>query len=109
VDKSEVRNRVRRFAEKAGAALPVRQVILFGSYAHGSPHEFSDIDVAVIAEARVEDWLDVSAQLFGLRRDIDVAIEPVLIDSEEDRSGFLEEIRRTGEIIYDRDAERAAA
>jgi len=109
VDKSEVSSRVRRFAEKAGAAMPVRQVILFGSYAHGSPHEFSDIDVAVIVEARVEDWLSASAQLFRLRRDIDLAIEPVLIDSEEDPSGFLEEIRRTGEVIYDRDAEQAAA
>jgi hypothetical protein len=44
-----------------------------------------------------------------LREDINLDIEPVLIDSEEDPSGFLEEIRRTGEVIYDRDAERAAA
>jgi predicted nucleotidyltransferase len=109
MDRSKAVARARQFTDRAKATLPVRQVILFGSYVHGSPHEFSDIDVAVIVEARVEDWLSASAQLFRLRRGLDLAIEPVLIDSEDDPSGFLEEIRRTGEIIYDRDAEQAAA
>ncbi len=108
VDKGEVRERVRRFADKVRAEMPVRQIILFGSYVHGTPHEWSDIDVAVITEP-VEHWLDTAAShLFHLRRDIDSMIEPILFDSEEDRSGFLAEIRRTGEIIYDRDAEQAA-
>ena len=32
---------------------PIKQVILFGSYAHGQPKEYSDIDLAVIS-----DWFE---------------------------------------------------
>ena len=109
MDKSEAVTYVRRFADRAVAAFPVQQIVLFGSYAAGTATEESDIDVAVVTYRQVERWLASAAELFRLREDINLAIEPVLIDSEEDPSGFLEEIRRTGEIIYDRDAERAAA
>jgi uncharacterized protein len=80
----------------------VRQVILFGSHAKSTATEYSDIEVAVVTDTPTVVWLEASARLFRLRRDIDLSIEPVLIDSTSDRSGFLEEIRRTGELIYDR-------
>ena len=47
-----------------------------------------------------EDFLTCEARLFRLRREIDVRIEPVLLEESNDRSGFLEEILKTGEIIY---------
>ena len=106
--RGEVLDSVRRFADRVRAVLPVRQVILFGSHARGRAHEFSDIDVAVVTDSEVGNWLDASAELFRLRQDINLDIEPVLIDTLDDRSGFLAEIRRTGRIIYDRDAGRAA-
>jgi hypothetical protein len=40
------------------------------------------------------------ARLFRLRREIDARIEPVLLEESNDKSGFLEEILKTGEIIY---------
>ena len=83
--------------------MDVQQVILFGSYATGTARDESDIDVAVITDTPAKDWLDASAALFRLGGDIDLATEPVLIDSPVDRSGFLAEIRRTGEIIYERE------
>ena len=104
MDRGYVLDRVRLFAEKARHSMDVRQVILFGSYAKGNATDASDIDVAVVTGARAGDWLEASAQLFRLRRDIDLAIEPVLVDSTTDRSGFLEEIRRTGELVYDSNA-----
>lgn len=82
--------------------MDVQQVILFGSYAGDTFREESDIDVAVITARPADDWLDASAALFRIGREIDLSIEPVLIDSPRDRSGFLAEIRRTGEVIYDR-------
>ena len=103
MDKSKAIEKVRLFAEKARQNLDVEQVILFGSYAKGTATGDSDIDVAVIIRKPVTDWLEAAKSLFKLRRDIDLAIEPVLIDaSSKDRSGFLEEIRRTGELIYSR-------
>lgn len=103
MDKSYVIECVRRFAERARQTMDVRQVILFGSYARGTAREYSDIDVAVVTDTPAEDWLEASTQLFRLRRDIDLSIEPVLVDSSTDRSGFLEEIRKTGEVVYDRE------
>jgi hypothetical protein len=35
---------------------------------------------------------------------IDVRIEPVILDENHDRSGFLAEILKTGEIIYEKSA-----
>ena len=83
--------------------MDVRQVILFGSYAKGTATDYSDIDVAVVTDTPAQDWLEASTQLFRLRRDINLSIEPVLIDSSSDRSEFLEEIRKTGELVYDRE------
>ena len=108
MDDMEVRDRVRRLAESACAAMPVRQVILFGSYAKGTATEESDIDVAVVTDAPVDDWLESSATLYRIGGDIDLAIEPHLLNPQSDRIGFLAHVRRTGEVIYDRDAEEAA-
>ena len=103
MDKSYVIECVRSFAEKVRQSMDVRQIILFGSYARGTATEDSDIDVAVITDSPAHDWLEASTNLFRLRRDINLSIEPVLIDTTSDRSGFIEEIRRTGELIYDRE------
>ena len=43
------------------------------------------------------------AKLFRLRKEIDTRIEPVLLEESNDKSGFLEEILKTGEIIYNAD------
>ncbi|MBG0859601.1 MAG: nucleotidyltransferase domain-containing protein, partial [Bacteroidales bacterium] len=62
--------------------------------------EDSDIDVAVIVSNISGDFFSVNPLLWKLRRQIDDRIEPVLIDRNNDRSGFLEEIKRNGiEII----------
>ena len=104
MDKAQVLELVRQFTARARQALDVRQVILFGSHARGAAGDYSDIDVAVVVGTPPNDWLDASAQLFRLRRDISLAIEPVLVDPSYDRSGFFDEICRTGELIYDREA-----
>ena len=103
MDKGYVIECVRAFAKRARESFDVQQVILFGSYAKGTATDLSDIDVAVIMNSSTDDWLEAATQLFRLRRDINLSIEPVLIDSSLDRSGFLEEIRKTGEMIYDRE------
>lgn len=103
MDKSSAIECVRLFAEKVRQSMDVRQVILFGSYARGTATDNSDIDVAVITDTPARDWFEASSHLFRLRRDINLSIEPVLIDSSSDRSGFLDEIRRTGELVYERE------
>ena len=102
MDKDYVIDCARLLAEKARQTLDVRQVILFGSYAKGTATDDSDIDIAVITDSPVNDWLETSAELYRISGSINLALEPHLLDYEHDRSGFLEEIRKTGELIYDR-------
>lgn len=101
MDKTEVINKVERYAEAVKKFFPVRMVILYGSYAKNTNREYSDIDVAVVVDHNDEDYLESRQQLFKIGTDIDCRIEPVLIERDHrDPSGFFEEILRTGEVIY---------
>lgn len=49
--KAAIIDKVKRFAgEVKASGLRLRKVVLFGSYAHGQPHRWSDIDVALVAD-----------------------------------------------------------
>jgi predicted nucleotidyltransferase len=39
---------IRRFARRIAAQFDPQQIILFGSFAYGKPHEWSDVDLLVI-------------------------------------------------------------
>lgn len=104
MDKRKVDEKVRRFAQAVAERYRPSRVILFGSYAKGSSRADSDIDVAVIFEHIDGDFLALESQLYMLRNVIDVNIEPVLLEEGDDQSGFLEEVVRTGELIYSKAA-----
>ena len=74
--------------------------LLNGSYAKGTATSDSDIDIAVIVDKLDSDYLDEHAILFKLRRSVDSRIEPVLIEYDEDESGFLREVMNTGYVLY---------
>jgi len=93
-------NKVRRFSgdvRKQGVKL--REVFLFGSYARGEQKEWSDIDIALVAD----DFTGVSFE--DVKRFIDVTIKKPYILFElhtfntsdfESSNPFVEEIKRTG-------------
>ena len=41
---------IRGFVSRLASEIPVEDVILFGSYAHGNPKEHSNIDLAIISD-----------------------------------------------------------
>lgn len=92
--------KVKKYADIVRARYPVKMVILYGSYSRGNYHEDSDIDVAVVVENLETDYYKTAVDLFKLRRSIDSRIEPVLLESGNDVSGFLEGIMEYGTIIY---------
>jgi len=100
MDKREVVEKVRKYSDLVRTHFPVRLVILYGSYARAAVRESSDIDVAVIVNKIDEDFLMSEVKLYRLRREVDERIEPVLLEADNDRSGFLEQILKDGEIIY---------
>ncbi len=43
---------IRRYARAVAAQFRPEKIILFGSYAYGTPHEGSDVDILVVMPAR---------------------------------------------------------
>ena len=75
-------------------------IILYGSYANGTPDPESDIDVAVIFNDYQGDWLKDSALLWKLTRNVSTRIEPILLDRTQDANGFVNSVLNTGEVLY---------
>lgn len=93
--------RVEHFAkELKDAGLHLRRVVLFGSYAHGKPHEWSDIDVALVAD-EFKSVGPIDVQLFS-RINIKkpyIEIETRTYNTKDftpEKDPFVEEILRTG-------------
>jgi len=74
----------------------VDDAYLFGSYAQGTQHEDSDIDIAIISKD-IKDKHAVLLELMRLRRKIDTRIEPHPIRPKDRPSSPLyHEIELTG-------------
>ncbi|MCL2350617.1 MAG: nucleotidyltransferase domain-containing protein [Defluviitaleaceae bacterium] len=101
LDKAKVGEIAETYTAKVREVYDPKQVILFGSHINGSPHEDSDIDIAVVFDTIPEDFLGTWTHLIKLRRGLSFNIETHMLDEVSDRSGFLEHIRNTGEVLYE--------
>ena len=75
-------------------------IVLYGSYVNGTQTEESDIDIAVVFDGYNGNWLKDSATLWSITRKVCLLIEPILLDRTKDPSGFVENIFKSGEILY---------
>ena len=71
-------------------------VILFGSLANGNFNENSDIDIAVIKDDVEDNYWELSKKLNCLTSNIDNRIEPILLQTEDDKSGFVTTVLKSG-------------
>jgi len=100
LDKATVVNTVERYADAVLKKFSPSAVVLFGSYVNGTPHKDSDIDVGVVFDGFNGNWLETSTQLWGLTEGISFDIEPILLDTTQDQSGFVKYVMKNGQIIY---------
>jgi predicted nucleotidyltransferase len=100
LDQGTVIDAVQQYADAVTKEFSPTAIVLYGSYVKGHPTKDSDIDVAVIFNGFSGDWLEASARLWHLTRNVSTYIEPILLDSTEDRSGFIRNIYKTGQVIY---------
>lgn len=91
---------IKKFAELANKEFPIQKVVLYGSYAKGTQRKDSDIDVAVILDSYDGDILKANGKLFALVRNIDVRIEPIILEMKHDKSGFIESILKYGKVVF---------
>ena len=86
------------------------KIILFGSYAYGTPNDDSDVDLFVVKNVKNEDRRDLRLSIRGHLRDIiynqKVPVD-LLLDSQEHINerikigdSVYEEIMNKGRIVY---------
>jgi predicted nucleotidyltransferase len=95
---------IRRFARKIAERFHPAKIILFGSYAYGTPHEESDVDLLVIMPAY--DVINKSIQIgMALERpfSLDLIVrtpKQMAIGLKED-DWFLRDIVEKGKVLYE--------
>jgi predicted nucleotidyltransferase len=101
LDKAAARKIAYEYAEEVKKVLRPDKVVLFGSYVNGTPHEDSDIDIAVlVSDMDGEAWYDARIVLQRIRRNkVFLDVEPHLLDARNDLSGFAAHVIKTGEVI----------
>lgn len=99
VDK-EIMEIVQKYVRIILSNYKVKAIILFGSYAKGTNHKDSDIDIAIITDdLKYGDRIEEEIYLTKLRKNIDCRIEPHLIevnDYENVETPFVQEVINTG-------------
>lgn len=103
---TDLKEIVARFVSLLGNAVRVEAIILFGSYANGTPNEWSDVDIAVISPdfEGLPMW---QRQQVISRATVDrnVNLAPIGYPSSEYHNpgshSFLREIIRTGKVVYE--------
>ncbi len=99
IDNKEIMEIVQKYVQKVCENYQIEAIILFGSYAKGTWHEDSDIDIAIITNDINDNIFNEELNLVRLRRKIDTRIEPHLISIEDYKNietPLIQEIIDTG-------------
>lgn len=96
MDKNEAIKLTQTFKELVSQHFEIEDTILYGSYSKGTQTEDSDIDVAVVVKEIKGNYLDSASLLWKLKRQVSNLIEPILISRNDDKLGFLDEIKQYG-------------
>jgi predicted nucleotidyltransferase len=98
---------IRGFCGELKQEIPIKEIFLFGSYAHANPKEYSDIDLAVVS-----DWFEGKPKIENMQYLSRIAaaynsfIEALPFTEEEyinlDKRSFLASIIKRGrKLIID--------
>jgi hypothetical protein len=105
---SDVDELVARFVAELGRHIRVQRVILFGSYATGSPRPWSDIDLAVVSPDFEGGTERDHLLLAEVARAITPQIEALPYRPEDlsdpDRRSFEATLVERGRIVFDQAA-----
>lgn len=102
---------LRKIVEVIRSKYRPEKVILFGSYAHGTPTEESDIDFLIIRETNKpfhKRWAEVCHIISEIRRGTGIAFSPFVVTPKELQERlqigdqFFEEIINKGKVLYAR-------
>jgi predicted nucleotidyltransferase len=97
---------IRRFARQIAERFQPDKIVLFGSYAYGTPHNESDVDLLVIMPAYdiVAQAIRISGAFERLFSHSIIVRTPQQITSglrADDRDWFLDEVLTKGKVLYE--------
>ena len=75
MDKGEALNIAIQYIDTLSSKYVILQAFMFGSFAKGTNHADSDIDIAIVV-SNVVDIIDTQIDMMKLRRKVDLRIEP---------------------------------
>jgi predicted nucleotidyltransferase len=100
---------IRRFARRVAEHFHPDKIILFGSYAYGTPHQDSDVDMLVVMPARNQLDQAVRIELVcdpSFPLDLIVRTPKNLKWRLEEGESFLRDIMARGKVLYEKDDPR---
>ena len=105
-------DKLNHYVKSITSVMNVDLIILFGSYAKGNPHEYSDIDLAVVSkelDPNKPRWENIKLieEKANLSFDPDLQLIPFTTEKfQNDQNSpirsFIQEIKKTGKVIYQR-------
>jgi predicted nucleotidyltransferase len=103
--KNSVKKSIVRTIEYLQDRISITEVILFGSYASGTPHKYSDIDIAVVSPDFENKDVSFKADIFSKAKincSIDVDIHPFTDKARKNArpTNFMGHILKTGTVIF---------
>lgn len=96
---SKIEDIVLKYVKTICNQYKVEAIILFGSYAKGTEHEDSDIDIAIVIDEFKDNIVDEEVEFMMMREGIDYRIEPHIIridDYKNITNPFVQEVIETG-------------
>lgn len=96
---------VRKFAREVAERFHPEKIILFGSYASGTPHEDSDVDILVVMPARNTTDMAIKIHLATMPPfpiDIIVRTPAEMRWRLAERESFLVEVVERGKVLYEK-------
>ena len=99
MDREQVIMIASSYAKLVRSLINPSEIILFGSYVNGNTDNDSDIDIAVVFDIFGGDYWQTIQKLHELTISVDTRIEPVLLDVNNDPSGFVKAVRREGHKV----------
>ena len=72
------------------------KIILFGSFARGNPHKWSDLDIMVVFEDKIDDCFEKATEIRKHINDIHFGKDIVAVGKDV----FVKNINETGYIYY---------
>ena len=106
VNTAKMRQKIQSMADKIAQEFKPEKIILFGSWAWGTPHEDSDVDLFIVKESNKKRWereYDLRMKLIGNKfppMDLLIYTPEEMEQRIRIEDLFIQDILKNGKLVY---------